>query len=248
MNEFEHYDDQTEVFAADFFEDNLSKAPYKHDKEELERIKIFIEMLNKGDEKSRNILMARTKEAFEGYPNTLIGNFWSHNNRAIIYRLFEELKDNPKYNTARQVVLSYNKVSSIEEYYEKRVQQENLNYDKRIEIFIEMLNKGNEKSKKILVFGNSEMFEGYPNILVGAFWSHNKQAIIYRLFVELKDNHEYDTARQVVLSYNKVSSIEEYYEKEKKKAELRELKKKKKRLELIENSLNEKLEVQRRMA
>ena len=55
---------------------------------------------------------------------------------------------------------------------------------------------------------------------------------------ELKDNQEYDIARNTILKYHKVSSIEEYYEKEKNKKEIKELKKLKKQALEIEESID----------
>ena len=82
------------------------------------RIACFIKMLNSGN---KEIFKAKNNECFEGYSSVLVGKFWHNgNNRNIIIQtLFNKLKDNNSYDTARQLILENLKVKSIEEYYEK---------------------------------------------------------------------------------------------------------------------------------
>ena len=75
-----------------------------------------------------------------------------------------------------------------------------------------MLISGN---KEILKSKNKEYFDGYPSVLIGQFWSKekNREIIIQILFIKLKDNTSYDTARQLILENLNVKTIEEYYKK-----------------------------------
>ncbi len=81
-----------------------------------------------------------------------------------------------------------------------------ISMEEKIQIYIEMLNKGNSE---ILRQGNQETLEGYPSIGLSQFWKSKKDKIKEKLFYELKDNLEYETARQTVLKYFKVNSYEE---------------------------------------
>ena len=108
------------------------------------RISCFIQMLN---EKNNEILNSRNKETFKGYPNTTIGQFWniSKNREIIIQTLFNKLKDNPSYDTARGLILTnLNCVHSIDEYYEQRDSKkkkvkEDKNMKKQLEETIKMI-------------------------------------------------------------------------------------------------------------
>ena len=180
------------------------------------KINVFINMLNKGNS---NILKNGNKETLEGYPNIKLSRFWSHHKEKIIEKLFEDLKDKPEYDNARRLV-DINEMTN--------------NVEKQIPLFINMLNKGNNK---ILKARNEETLEGYPNIKLSYFWNDHKQRIIQKLFEDLKDNQEYNVARQTVLTHLKVSTIEEYQEKLRKQQELKELKKMKKDLEVIEDTI-----------
>ena len=68
-----------------------------------------------------------------------------------------------------------------------------------------MLNKGNSS---ILKNGNKETLEGYPSINLSQFWVRHQDKIKQKLFIELKDNQEYDKARETVLTFYKASSYE----------------------------------------
>ena len=125
----------------------------------------------------------------------------------IRQRLFVELKDNPQYDIARQLI-TINDVS--------------INVEKQISIFINMLNQGNNR---ILKQRNKETLEGYPSIKLSQFWTRYQDRIKQKIFIELKDNSEYDIARQTVLTYFKVSSYEELEAKQNKGKKLQELEK-----------------------
>ena len=93
----------------------------------------------------------------------------------------------------------YNKIFHFEYNYFKSINNKTL-------IFINMLNKG---KSNILNKKNTETFEG-TTIPVRHFWNNNnKDKIIQKLFVEEKNNPEYETARQTILDYYDVSSYEE---------------------------------------
>jgi len=183
------------------------------------QIPIFINMLNQGN---CVILKQGNKETLEGYPNISLSHFYQNNKDRIIQKLFVELKDNPKYNRARELI-NINEIA--------------ISIDAQIPIFINMLNRGNFK---ILKWNNKEILEGYPSINLSHFWCHYKERIIKKLFVELKDDSEYNVARQTVLTYFKVSTIEEYQqqlkEKQIKSQQLKELKRLKNMLESIEQN------------
>ena len=97
--------------------------------------------------KKNEILNSRNKETFKGYPNTTIGQFWniSKNREIIIQTLFNKLKDNPSYDTARGLILTnLNCVHSIDEYYEQRDSKkkkvkEDKNMKKQLEETIKMI-------------------------------------------------------------------------------------------------------------
>jgi len=83
-----------------------------------------------------------------------------------------------------------------------------------------MLNQGNSN---ILKQGNKETLEGYPSIKLANFWNNYKDRVKQKLFIELKDNPQYEPARQTVLTYFEVSTYEELISKtEKAKKKLKE--------------------------
>ena len=182
---------------------NLTEAEKQFQNNQNLKIDCFIEMLNEGN---KEILKQKNIETFKGYPNTNVGSFWSSNNKInqykIMQKLFIELKDNSEYDKARETILMY---FSVNNYEELRAIQE-LNFDKKIIIYINMLNQGNSK---ILKQGNKETLEGYPSVNLSDFWSNHKQKIMQKLFAELKDNPEYDKARETILMYFGVNSYEE---------------------------------------
>ena len=63
------------------------------------RIMCFIEMLNEGNDR---ILKQRNSETLKGYPSINLADFWSHYQDKIKSKIFVELKDNPKYEKARE--------------------------------------------------------------------------------------------------------------------------------------------------
>ena len=172
------------------------------------KIEIFINMLNKGNKK---ILSQKNREKFENYPNVSVGYFFQDRKEIITHKLFEELKEESKYNVARKIILEYYKVNTIEEYYQQQKEKEELknsltkeeidfqnNLDLKINCFIEMLNKGNSK---ILSQRNTETFEGYNNTPVGKFWMHYKKIIRKKLFEELKEDSRYAIARETINNF-----------------------------------------------
>ena len=169
------------------------------------KIDIFINMLNNGNNK---ILKQGNIQTLEGYPNVKLANFWPTYQDKIKSLLFETLKDDLEYDIARQTVLKYFGVGSYEEL--EFIKQNNLHL--RILCFIKMLNNGN---KEILKTHNSECFDSYLSVPVGTFWrtEKNREIIIQTLFVKLKDNTSYETARKLILENLKIKKIEEYYEK-----------------------------------
>lgn len=174
-----------------------------------EKIKIFIEMLNKNNIK---ILNSRNEEKFEG-TDIEINYFWhtDSNRDKIIKILFEEYKNNNKYDKAREIVLNYLKVSTIDEYYglkNKKKKKNNIKNKEKIIIFIEMLNKENER---ILVSSSNEKFER-TDIEIKNFWhtDTNRKKVKKLLFEEYKDNPKYDKARQLIKKWkfdNNVDNI-----------------------------------------
>jgi len=152
------------------------------------QIPIFINMLNQGNS---NILKRGNKETLEGYPNINLKYFWNHYKNRVKQKLFVELKDDPKYDTARELIM---------------INENNIDIEHQIPIFIDMLNQGNSN---ILKQGNIQTLKGYPNIKLANLWSNHENKIKQKLFVELKDNSEYNIARQTVLTYYNVSSYEE---------------------------------------
>jgi len=154
------------------------------------KIEIFIRMLNQGNSK---ILKQKNKEILEGYPSISLSQFWSEYQDKIKSILFEEKKDNPKFETARQTILAYFKVEN----YEELIAKQELNLDIKIEKFIKMLNEGNTN---ILKYGNTEFLEGYPSISLSQFWSRHQD----RIKQKLKDNSEYDKARELI-AINEIS-------------------------------------------
>ena len=178
------------------------------------RTKVFIEMLNEGNS---DILNSRNNESFKGHPNIPIGYFWKSNHNFIL----SKLKDSD--TVAKQLINEW--------YFSKDLEA-------RTNVFIDMLNEGNSD---ILNSRNNETFKWHPNIPIGYFWSHNRKLILSRLFEKLKDDNSHDLARQTVLSYYKVNSIEEYYQmqeaKKKKSSEVKKLRKIKEELENYQDSL-----------
>ena len=134
-------------------------------------------MLNKGNS---NILKQRNEETLECYPDIKLSHFWSSHKDKIMNKIFDELKEDSNYDTARKLV---------------DINEMTINVYKQIPIFIEMLNKGNDE---ILKRDNKETLEGYSNIKLANFWSSHKERITQKLFVELKNNSKYDTARNLI--------------------------------------------------
>ena len=170
------------------------------------KIEIFIRMLNKGNSL---ILTNGNKETLEGYSNINLTQFWNRHQNKIKIILFEKEKNNPKYETARQTILKYFNVSNYEELIAKQDEfrsKRELDLDTKIEIFIDMLNKG---QYKILIQGNKETLEGYPNIRLYHYWKNYQDKIKNILFEKEKDNPKYETARQTILKYFNVSNYEE---------------------------------------
>lgn len=111
---------------------------------------------------------------------------------------------------------------------ENNLKSRELDVDKKIEIFINMLNQGNSE---ILKADNTKSFDGYPDMKISGFWGRYKSEITEKLFVELKDDSGYDISRQTVLNYYKVSTYEELVLKYSKVKKLNDLKKVKQDLE-----------------
>ena len=178
------------------------------------KTKVFIEMLNNGNS---NILMKRNNETFNRHPNIPIGQFWETNRDFIV----SKLKDSD--TVAKKIISEWNFSNDLEA---------------KTKVFIEMLNNGNSN---ILMKGNNETFNRHPNIPIGQFWRTNRDFILSKLFIVLKDNAFHDKARQTVLNYYKVNSIEEYYQKQeakkKKSSEVKKLRKIKAELENYQDSL-----------
>ncbi len=178
------------------------------------KTKVFIEMLNDGNS---NILIQKNNETFNGHPNIPIGFFWSNNRPFILSKL------NDSDIVAKQLINEWNFSNDLEA---------------KTKVFIEMLNNGNSN---ILMKRNNETFNRHPNIPIGQFWRTNRDFILSKLFIVLKDNAFHDKARQTVLNYYKVNSIEEYYQKQeakkKKSSEVKKLRKIKAELENYQDSL-----------
>ncbi|MBE6140901.1 MAG: hypothetical protein E7172_05155 [Firmicutes bacterium] len=137
-----------------------------------------------------------------------INRFWAKHKEKIKERLTIEERYREGYETAKKII-SLDKVAD----------------------YIELLNKGyipksNDSETK---FSNGE--------LINQFWSNQKEKIINNLFKIKKYEIVYDTARERILNYFKVNTIEEYYELEQKKKQLKELKNMKQNLENVDNSL-----------
>ena len=185
-------------------------------------INLFIKMLNKGN---KDILKDGNNQLFEGTEKP-ISHFWQNYKAQIKQKLFEDLKDNPEYDIARQVIEEYERDNNI---------------DYWINLFIKMLNQGN---KDILSSNNQQTFVGTDKP-IGQFWQNKKAKIKQKLFEGLKDDPTYDTARQVVLDYCKVSSYEELLKKEELKKELKKAKETKKQLESMEARLDNQEEIRK---
>ena len=141
-------------------------------------------MLNEGNS---DILTVYSQQYFKG-TNVQIKWFWS-DNKDIIKKKLDSLEGNSKYKVACETV----KVWFFKH-----------DLDDRIDAFIEMLNEGN---KDVLSNRNKLLFKG-TNIRVGAFWQSYKDKIIQRLFVDLKDNHSYDTARMLIREWQVTYDVE----------------------------------------
>ncbi len=151
------------------------------------KIKKFIEMLNEGNQ---GILRSSNTQTFKG-TSIKINDFWNKNKEEIKQKLFEELKDNPEYDTARKVIVEY------EFQNQSKNQSRELSPEVKIKKFIEMLNEGNQG---ILIKRNTQIFKG-TDIPINQFWKGHKEEIKQKLFGELKDNPEYNTARKVIGEY-----------------------------------------------
>lgn len=138
----------------------------------------------------------------------LINYFWSTNKEKIIERLTNDERYQERYEIAKN----------------------NITLDKTAE-YIELLNHGYiPKSREYgMKFSNREP--------INQFWRVHKEKIVSKLFKELKDDLSYSKARQIILNYLKVKTIEEYYELEEKKKQLKELKNMKQNLENVDNNL-----------
>ena len=178
------------------------------------RTNVFIEMLNDGNS---SILSGKNNETFKGHPNIPIGQFWK-NNRDFILSKFNDCD-----TVAKKLISEWDFSNDLEA---------------RTKVFIEMLNDGNSN---ILIKRNNETFKGHPNIPIGQFWKNNRDFILSKLFEQLKDDISCNAARETVLNYYKVNSIEEYYQKQevkkKKSSEVKKLRKIKEELENYQDSL-----------
>ena len=76
------------------------------------KIKIYIKMLNDGNSA---ILKYGNEETLEGYPSIKLSYFWSDYQPKIKLILFEQEKENPKYEKARQTILTYFDASNYDE-------------------------------------------------------------------------------------------------------------------------------------
>ena len=74
------------------------------------RIEIYIETLKEGNSE---IIKEGNEETLKGYPAVPLKYFWHKNSPKIEDILFNQEKDNPEYDKARETVLDYYKVSTI---------------------------------------------------------------------------------------------------------------------------------------
>ena len=216
--------------------------------ESLDRkIEVFIDMLEHGNS---NILINRNDEKFTTYKTDEngkdyayktygnVGQFWyKTNNRKKIYSI---LNSNPhKYANSFETINAYLLDSN-----NKGVDSIN----RRIEVFLEMLNHGNSK---ILRQKNKEQYTIYSSYdeetdnnytikkygTVGQFWNRdfNRKKV---LKIILENPQKYENAIQTIIKYYKVKSLEEFLELERKKEELKKLKKLKKQSELVSNQID----------
>lgn len=173
----------------------------------LDKIAEFIELLNKG-----YIPKARDKE--KKFSNgDLINYFWFHYQSEIKEKLKIDKKYKVGYEVAKATIYNIdNPIDKIEEY-------------------IKLLNHGYiiKREDNDTNFSNGDF--------INTFWRNHKEKIISKLFKELNGDSSYNIARQTILNYLKVKTIEEYYELEEKKKQLKELKKMKQNLENVDKSL-----------
>lgn len=79
------------------------------------KIMMFIEMLN---DRNLDVLRSHNREGFKDYPNIKIGRFWQTNKYKIKEILFGQLKDDPKYNIAREIIMEeQSKEDNIKKYF-----------------------------------------------------------------------------------------------------------------------------------
>ena len=196
------------------------------------RIDIFINMLSQEKytkyclnslgrvaPNDNNIFGSRNKIQFEGYENIeglTTYQFWNSNSSKIIKRLLtlkeqaQTEEEKQKYKKAEEAIDTYNFINQFE---------------RKINVFINMLlqekytdyNGNLPNQNNIFVFRNKIPFEGYERIEglnTSQFWSNNSPSIIQKLFYdEYKGIFEYNKAREAVLTYLKVNTIEEYIDK-----------------------------------
>ena len=104
----------------------------------------------------------------------------------------KRLCDNDAFCSEEKKLYYIEKIKGLKENNNNQIK---LSLDKKVKIFIGMLNKGN---KDILRIKNNETLEGYPEIKSSNFWIKNKDIIKQKLFVELKDDLNYETARRII--------------------------------------------------
>ena len=176
-----------------------------------DKISEYIELLNQG-----YIPKYEDKETkfSNGEP---INQFWSSRNNKE--KIKERLRTNERYlegyEIAKEIIFELeHPINKISEY-------------------IELLNQGYVPKS---FDAKTKLSNGEP---INYFWTsgNNKEKIIKELFEIQKSNLIYAKAREIILKYFKVNTIEEYYELEQKKKQLKELKNIKQNLENVDNSL-----------
>ena len=212
------------------------------------RIDVFLEMLSKdeyigynnGVPNERNIFKVSNQIPFKGYESIEALNtscFWNSNSLKIEQRLLElkqqaqTIEEKIKYEKVERAIDNFKFYSQIE---------------RRIDVFLDMLSKDEytayngkrPNERNIFKVSNQIQFKGYEDVTgldTSSFWNKNSQKIIEKLFYgDYKNNIEYDKARQAVLTYLKVNTIEEYIDKlDKAKAKNKVL------IELRNSQLNE---------
>ena len=190
------------------------------------RIEVFIEMLDEkkytsyenGAPNAQNIFKVDNKVPYKGYENIEglnTSGFWSNNQLEILQKLSELEQDavteeeREKYKRVRR---------AIDEY--EMVNKSNLN--KRIEVFIEMLDEkkyisyenGAPNAQNIFSKRNSVPFKGYENIEglnTSQFWRNNQSEILQKLSeleqkaITEEEKAKYKRVRRAIDEYEKVN-------------------------------------------